>query len=47
MINWTGELQTNRYFARFAIQSGLGCSKLSLDNLGLVWNFISGLKALK
>ena len=47
MINWTGELQTNRYFARFALQSGLGCSKLSLNNLGLVWNFITGLKALK
>ena len=26
---------------------GLGCSKLSLDNTGLVWNLISGLKALK
>ena len=47
MINWTGELQTNRYFARFALQSGLGCSKLSLNNQGLVWNFITGLKALK
>ena len=26
---------------------GLGCSKLSLDSTGLVWNLISGLKALK